>query len=171
VALFDNGLLIREAPAHEGTAGIARWLQQLIYGDLLSVDQLANAAGAAEQAEAFLMHESELAELAAKVWAGCLQETAGEGETGDKAVKRMTRCNPACLRRRILEQQPRARSLLEGEGWSRHFSRRLLEHGVVTYTVKNLRGCLSWAQSAQWQQRFTRGFEVPKHRLPAGTEL
>jgi hypothetical protein len=153
VALFDGGLLIREVPVDEGAAGIARWLQQLIYGDMLSDEQLANASAAAEQAEAFLMHESELAELAAKVWAGCLQETAGEGETGDKAgdkaVKRMTRCNPACLRQRILEQQPRARSLLEGEGWSRHFSRRLLEHGVVTYTVKNLRGCLSWAQSAQ----------------------
>jgi hypothetical protein len=171
VALSDGGARIREAPVHEGAAGLARWLQELIYGDLLSDTQLADAATAAEQAEAFVVHKSELADLAEKVWAGCLQEAAGEGEQVNPKARRLRRCNAACLRQRILEQYPRARSMLEGEGWSQHFTRRLLELGVVTYTVKNMSSCLSRARSAEWQGSFTRGVEVPEHRLPAGMEV
>jgi hypothetical protein len=182
VALFDGASLIRQAPVHEGAAGLSRWLQQLLYGDLLSDAELASAAKAAEQAEAFIVHESELAALAMQVWAECLQESPdedGDGEGGkdgkggppSSPVKRRPRCNPACLRQRILSSVPRARNLLEAEGWDHFFSRKLLEQGVVTYTLKNLNGCLSAKKSPEWQQRKSRGVEVPRGRLPAGLKL
>jgi hypothetical protein len=167
VALADGGALVAQAPVQEGTAGVARWLQELIYGDQLSDGQLASAAEAADQAEGFVVHDSELAGHVERVWAGCLQEEADEGEaTGQQKL----RCNAACLRQRLMEQ-PGLKTKLASPGWDRLFTRRLLEEGVVTYTVRNLRGCLSPVQSAEWMTRNIRGVEVPASRLPAGSEL
>jgi hypothetical protein len=170
VALFDGASLIRMAPADKDAAGLARWMQKLLYGDVLSDAELASAAEATQQAESFVMHQSELAELAMQVWVSCLQETADKDDKSAPAAKRLSRCNPACLRQRILERWPQSKSLLEGEGWHQHFTRRLLEQNVVTYTLKNLTGCLSPIKSVEWQQRFTRGVEVPAHRLPPGAD-
>jgi hypothetical protein len=162
VALVDGGALVAQAPVQEGTAGVARWLQELIYGDLLSDAQLAGAAAAAEQAEGFVVEDSELAGYAEQVWAACLQETA---KSDDEATgKQHRRCNPSCLRQRMTKQLPQARKLLASEGYT-HLTRRLLEQGVVTYTVKHMRGCLSPIKSAEWG-RDTRGVEVPSNRLP-----
>ena len=61
--------------------------------------------------------------------------------------------------------------MLEAKGWKSRFSRRLLELGVVTYSVKNLCACLSPTKSVQWRTQYARGFEVPSHRLPAGLGL
>ncbi len=110
-------------------------------GDLLSDAQLASAAAAAERAEDFVTHkhESKLASFAAEVWAECLQEMPVEGAIDETpAATRLLRCNPACLRQRILSSFPCARGLLEAEGWDHYFARKLLEQGVVTYTVKHL---------------------------------
>jgi hypothetical protein len=56
--------------------------------------------------------------------------------------KQKRRCKPSCLRQRMIEQLPQARKLLASEGYT-HLTRKLLEQGVVTYTVKHMRGCLS----------------------------
>jgi hypothetical protein len=167
VALVDGGSLIQQAPTHEGAAGIARWLQELIYGDALSDKQLASAAAAMEQVDRFVIDKGELSGFAEQVWAACLQETPDDDATPGK---QRTRCNTACLRQRMLKLLPQTRKLLEAEGWDVYFTRKLLEQGVVTYTVKHMHGCLSPARSAEWG-RNARGVEVPDHHLPDDVEL
>jgi hypothetical protein len=168
VALIDNAALLDKVPIHEGTAGLARWLQELIYGDLLTDKQLASADAAAEEASGFVIHASELTSYAEQVWARCLDEAPDDEEA---AGIQKRRCNPACLRQRLLEHVPQARSLLKSVGWDRRFTQKLLVHGVVTYTVKHLRGCLSPTKSAEWKGQQRRGVEVPSRCLPAGVEL
>jgi hypothetical protein len=169
VALIDNAALLSKVPLEEGTAGLARWLQELIYGDVLTDKQLASAAAAAEAKEAsgFVIQKSELAGFAEQVWATCLQEASDDDAASGLQQRR---CNPACLRQRMLKQIPRARKLLDAAG-SAYFAQMLLEHDVVTYTLKNVRGCLSSSKSAEWRTLHARGVEVPRHRLPAGQEL
>ena len=96
---------------------------------------------------------------------------ATAAKKGKKKDTQQLRCNPTCLRRRMLEKVPRSRALLESEGWKHYFSRKLLEQGVVTYAVKTMYGCLSPVQSDAWRTRKVRGVTVPKRRLPAGTTL
>jgi hypothetical protein len=60
---------------------------------------------------------------------------------------------------------------VKARGWDSHFTRKLIEHGVVTYSVNNLRGCLSAVKSAEWQTRRCRGVEVPDYQLPADISL
>jgi hypothetical protein len=184
VALVDGGALLAKAPVDEGTAGLAGWLQELLFGDVLSDAQLAAADAAVLQARGFVVHDSELARYAEQVWASCALDgeddeddedgkdgaatnAANAAETG----KPRRRCNPACLRQRILERFPDARELLEAKGWKHRFTRKLLEHGVVTYTVKELSSCLSPTKTVQWRTLCARGVEVPAHRLPAGLKL
>jgi hypothetical protein len=187
VALSDGGALLAKAPLHEGTAGLAGWLQELLYGDQLSDAQLAAADAAVQQAAGFVVHDSPLAEYVEQVWDACAREgedseddkhgkdnkDGKDGKAGDAAKmgKQQRRCNPACLRQRILERFPDARKLLEAKGWEHRFSRRLLEHGLVTYALKELSGCLSPIKTAQWRSQHARGVEVPVHRLPAGLKL
>jgi hypothetical protein len=182
VALVDGGALLAKAPVQEGTAGLAGWLQKLLFGNVLSDAQLAAADAALQQAEGFVVHDSELAGYAEQVWAACARD-GEEGEDGEddgdgdgeasaaKTSKPLPRCNPACLRQRILERFPEARKLLKSKGWEPRFTRKLLEHGVVTYTVKRLSGCLSPTKTVEWRTQNARGVEVPTHRLPAGLEL
>jgi hypothetical protein len=179
VALVDGGALLAKAPVQEDSAGLAGWLQKLLFGDVLSDEQLA-AADAAVQAKDFVIYDSDLARYAEQVWADCARD-GEDGEDGDggkdaedgevETGKQLPRCNPSCLRQRILERFPDARDMLEAKGWKGRFGRKLLEHGVVTYSVKNVYGCLSPTKSAQWRTQHARGVEVPTHRLPAGLEL
>jgi hypothetical protein len=154
--------LIPQAPLHEGTAGVARWLQELIYGDVLS-------DAAVEQSEGFEILDTELAGYAEQVWAACLKETQKDGVAGVGTQRR--RCNAACLRQRLLELKPKLKKQFGAPGWNRLFSHRLIEQGVVTFTVKKLRGCLSPVKSLQWSLKPKRGVEVPVSRLPAALEL
>ena len=171
VALIDNGALLDKVPVHEGTAGLARWLQELIYGDLLTDTQLAAAAAAAEQAAGFVAQKSELTGYVEQVWTACLHEAPDDDDEAAGTGIQQRRCNPACLRQRLLEQVPQARDLITSTGWEHRFTQKLLELGVVTYTVKHVRGCLSPTKSVEWKDLYCRGVEVPSRCLPAGVEL
>ncbi len=115
-----------------------------------------------------MVQKSELAGYAEQVWATCLQEAPDDDA---EAGIQQRRCNPACLRERLLKQVPQARSLITSAGWDHRFTQKLLELGVVTYTVKHVRGCLSPTKSAEWKDQNCRGIEVPSRCLPVGLEF
>jgi len=71
----------------------------------------------------------------------------------------------------MLELLPGSQALLESQGFKQYFLRKLLELGVVTYTVKNVSGCLNAAKSAEWRSSRARNMVVPDHRLPPGPDL
>ncbi len=181
VALARGGGLLATAPTTEGAAGLSRWLQELLYGGLLSDAELDSDAAAAEQSLGFPVAENDLAGYAEQIWAECLQDapaaseaSEADGETRAAATKAKQRqcrqCSPTCLRQRMAAQIPQARKLLGSKGYQHHFARRLLEQGVATYTHKHMKGCLSPVKSADWGREH-RGIEVPLRRLPSNVSF